>query len=462
MRVRSIASSLAFVLVLASCTSDELRPEPGEELAGGETTVFDAGTHAFMLSARNLEDMHESAFFVGNSFFNKNWVIAPSSTTARDGLGPTFNARSCSGCHFKDGRGRPPLTDDEPLLSMLVRLSVPGEGPNGDPLPEPNYGGQLQGDAIPGVPREADVLVTWTETPGSYADGETYSLRSPAISFSNLAYGPMASDVLTSARVAPQMIGLGLLEALDEATILAFADPDDADQNGISGRPNYVWDPISESTVIGRFGWKANQPGLRQQNAGAFLGDIGITSSVHDQQNCPPSQAECQGAMTGGDPELSDDLLDDITTYSRLLAVPARRSVDDAEVLAGREQFHALGCADCHVPQLQTGELEDFPEVSNQAIWPYTDLLLHDMGEGLGDERPDFEADGSEWRTPPLWGIGLFAVVNDHTFYLHDGRARNLAEAVLWHGGEAEAAKQAFVEADATDRAALLRFLESL
>lgn len=450
-------------LVLVGCIGEEpLRSEPGEALAGGETTVFDAGARAFTLSARNLAPEHESAFFVGNSFFNKNWVIAPSSTTARDGLGPTFNARSCSSCHFKDGRGRPPLTDDEPMLSMLVRLSIPGEGPHQEPLDEPNYGGQLQNDAIPGVPIEGRVRVVWTEVSGQYADGVPYSLRSPALEFSELAFGPLASDVLTSARVAPQMIGLGLLEALDEATILALADPDDADGDGISGRPNHVFDPLTQTAALGRFGWKANQPGLRQQNAGAFLGDLGITSSLHAEQNCPSTQAQCSAAIPGGEPELSEDLLDDITTYTRLLAVPARRDVDDPEVLAGREQFHELGCASCHVPNLRTGALDEFPELSNQSIWPYTDLLLHDMGEGLADGRPDFEADGSEWRTPPLWGIGLFAVVNDHTFYLHDGRARNLAEAVLWHGGEAEPAKQAFVEADASDRAALLGFLESL
>jgi CxxC motif-containing protein (DUF1111 family) len=450
-------------LALVACTGEApLQPEPGEALAGGETTVFDAGARAFTLSARNLAPEHESAFFVGNSFFNKNWVIAPSSTTARDGLGPTFNSRSCSGCHFKDGRGRPPLTDDEPMLSMLVRLSIPGEGPNGAPLDEPNYGGQLQGDAIPDVPIEGRVRVLWTEVAGSYADGEPYSLRSPTLAFSELAFGPLASDVLTSARVAPHMIGLGLLEALDEATILALADPDDEDVDGISGRPNYVWDPLTQTEVLGRFGWKANQPGLRQQNAGAFLGDIGITSSLHGEQNCPSTQADCTAAQDGGAPELSEDLLDDMTTYTRLLAVPARRNVDDPEVLAGREQFHALGCADCHVPNFRTGTLADFPELSDQSIWPYTDLLLHDMGEGLADERPDFDANGGEWRTPPLWGIGLFEVVNDHTFYLHDGRARNLAEAVLWHGGEAESAKQAFIEADVSDRDALLRFLESL
>jgi CxxC motif-containing protein (DUF1111 family) len=447
---------------LACGESDELAPEPGEELAGGATTVFDSGARAFTLSARNLVEVHESDFFVGNSFFNKNWVIAPSSTTARDGLGPTFNARSCSACHFKDGRGRPPLELDEPMLSMLVRLSIPGADEHGGPLPEPNYGGQLQPDAIPGVAPEGRALVHWQELPGSYADGEAFSLRQPTLELVDLAFGPLAQDALLSARVAPQMIGLGLLEALPEATILAFADPDDQDGDGVSGRPNYVWDPITQTTVLGRFGWKANQPGLRQQNAGAFRGDIGITSSLHPSEDCPTSQTACAAAESGGSPELDEALLDAITTYSRLLAVPARREVDDPEVLRGRELFHTVGCADCHVPRLETGELAGFAEVSNQVIWPYTDLLLHDMGDGLADGRPDYEASGSEWRTPPLWGIGLFSVVNDHTFYLHDGRARNLAEAVLWHGGEAQAARDGFVELAADERAALLRFLESL
>jgi CxxC motif-containing protein (DUF1111 family) len=457
-------ASLWVLLLLAGCGEQPaaLAPEPGEELAGGETTVFESGARAFTLSARNLSAEHETAFFVGNSFFNKNWVTAPASTEARDGLGPTFNARSCSGCHFKDGRGRPPLEPGEPMLSMLVRLSIPGTDEHGGPLPEPNYGGQLQPSAIEGVPAEGTVVVEWTEQAGEYADGEPYSLRRPSLVFSQLAYGPMSPDLLTSARVAPQMIGLGLLEAVPEAALLAYADPDDLDGDDISGRPNYVWDPISETVVLGRLGWKANQPGMRQQVAGAFVGYMGITSSVHPEQECQPSQSECLAAASGGEPELSDHLLDDVTIYNRLLAVPARRDVDDPQVLAGRELFHEFGCADCHVPRWETGELAGFPEVSNQVIWPYTDLLLHDVGDALADERPDYEAEGAEWRTPPLWGIGLFEVVNGHTLYLHDGRARNLAEAVLWHGGEAEAAREAFVTAAATDRAALLRFLESL
>lgn len=458
----SLPSVLALLLAGACVDTEALTPELGEELAGGATTVFESGPRAFMLSARNLSESNESEFFVGNSFFNKNWVIAPSSTTARDGLGPTFNARSCSACHFKDGRGRPPLDSDEPMLSMLVRLSVPGVDEHGGPRPEPNYGGQLQPEAIPGVTPEGQARVSWQELPGSYADGEPFSLREPTLELVELGFGPLAEDAMLSARVAPQMIGLGLLEALPEATILAFADPDDSDADGISGRPNYVWDPISEAAVLGRFGWKANQAGLRQQNAGAFHGDIGISSSLHPSEDCPATQTECGAAPSGGEPELSQEILDAITTYSRLLAVPARREVDDPEVLRGRELFRAIACADCHVPRLETGELADFPELSNQVIWPYTDLLVHDLGEGLADGRPDFVASGSEWRTPPLWGIGLFSAVNGHELYLHDGRARGLAEAILWHGGEASAARDAFVELDKNKRAALLRFLGSL
>ncbi|PRP91092.1 hypothetical protein ENSA5_58290 [Enhygromyxa salina] len=463
--LRLTGLGLALALGCVAEAELELEPEPGEELAGGGTTVFDQGTHAFSLSARNIADEHETGFYVGNSFFNKNWVTAPASTTARDGLGPTFNARSCSGCHFRDGRGRPPLSADEPMLSMLLRLSVPGEDAHGGPKPEPSYGDQLQPYAVEGVAAEGRVVVEWVEQAGEYADGEAYSLRRPSYVFMDLAFGELAADVLISPRVAPQMIGLGLLEAIPEATILGLADPDDDDGDGVSGRPNYAWDPIGGELGLGRFGWKANQVGLRQQNAGAFFGDIGITSSLNPDENCPPPQAECAAAPTGSEasaPELDDELLDHVTTYTRLLAVPARREVDDPEVLAGRELFRQLGCDRCHVPRVQTGELAGFPELSNQVIWPYTDLLVHDMGPELADGRPDFEADGREWRTPPLWGIGLFEVVNDHNLYLHDGRARSLAEAILWHGGEAEAARDAFVELSAEQRQALLRFLGSL
>ena len=467
-RARTLPLCLALIGAALGCREvdepEELAPAPGEELAGGGTTVFDAGAGAFSRSARNISDEHHASFFVGNSFFNKNWVTAPASTTARDGLGPTFNARSCSGCHFRDGRGRPPLSADEPMLSMLVRLSVPGEGPHGGPAPEPRYGGQLQPLGVAEVPGEGQAIIEWVELPGTYADGEPYSLRRPSYSFVELAFGELAEDLLFSPRVAPHMVGLGLLEAIPEASLLALADPDDTNEDGISGRPNYAWDPVTEDLGLGRFGWKAGQVGLRQQNAGAFAGDIGITSSLHPLEDCPPPQAACAAQPDGGEGgvELGDERLDQVTLYTRLLAVPARREVDDPEVLAGRELFVEIGCASCHVPRFETGEVPELPELSRQVIWPYTDLLLHDMGDGLADDRPEFEASGEEWRTPPLWAIGLFDPVSGHSLYLHDGRARGLDEAILWHGGEAEAARDEFIDLPGDQRTALLRFVGSL
>jgi CxxC motif-containing protein (DUF1111 family) len=446
---------------LAACGGDPAY-EPGEELSGGDTTVFDSGKNAFSLSARNLKGARRDPFFVGNSLFNRNWVTAPSSTTGIDGLGPTFNASSCSSCHFKDGRGAPPEAEAEPFLGLLLRLSIPGEDAHGGPLEEPVYGGQFNHRAILGVPAEGTSSVSYEEVPGAYADGTPYSLRRPTYRLADLAFGPIDPRVLISPRTAPFMIGLGLLEAVDEQVLLALADEDDADGDGISGRPNLVWDPKTGRTRLGRFGWKANQPGLEQQNAGAFVGDLGITSPMFPAENCPSAQAACAAAPSGGAPEVDQEKLDEVTYYSRLLAVPARRDFEVPEVLRGREQFRDAGCAACHTPVLETGSLDGFPELEGQTIRPFTDLLLHDLGDDLADGRPDFLASGREWRTPPLWGIGLVGVVNGHTLLLHDGRARGVAEAILWHGGEAEPAREAFRKMSAADRAALIRFLESL
>ena len=272
----------------------------------------------------------------------------------------------------------------------------------------------------------------------------------------------MDEDVMMSPRIAPHMVGLGLLEALAEDTILSAADPDDADEDGISGRPNWVFDVRLGDLALGRFGWKANQPSVEQQNAGAFLGDLGITSELFGNESCTSVQTDCASSASGGTPELDESKLHNIAFYARTLAVPARRGVGDPEVLAGRELFHEAGCAGCHVPSMKTGELDGHPELEHQVIWPYSDLLLHDMGAELEDRRPDFEASGAEWRTPPLWGIGLVESVNKHTYFLHVGRARGFAEAILWHGGEAEDAREAYRTMNKDERAALLRFLESL
>jgi CxxC motif-containing protein (DUF1111 family) len=267
---------------------------------------------------------------------------------------------------------------------------------------------------------------------------------------------------MTSPRTANAMIGLGLLDAIDEPSLLAYADEDDADGDGISGRPNRVWDPKTQTTVLGRFGWKANVPGVEQQVAGAFLGDMGITSPLHPAQNCPAVQTACAAAPAGGEPEIDQESVDQVTYYARFLAVPARRDVQDDEVLRGKRLFSVAGCAGCHVPKYVTGDVPGLPELSQQTIYPYTDLLLHDMGDELADHRPDYLATGTEWRTPPLWGLGLVHVVNGHTDFLHDGRARDTSEAILWHGGEAAAARDAYRAMNKDERAALIRFVESL
>lgn len=460
--MRSLAlASCSFVLV-AACADDASLYEPGEELAGGETTVFEVGADAFSLAARNLKGPRRDDFFVGNAFFKRNWVTAPSSTSGIDGLGPTFNANSCAACHFKDGRGAPPQREGDEFLGLLVRLSIPGTDAHGGPLDEPAYGGQFNHRAILGVEAEGTSRVTYTELLGAFADGTPYSLRAPAYHLENLAFGPLAAGTMMSPRTAQAMIGLGLLEAIDEATIVALADEDDADGDGISGRANYVWDPKAQATRLGRFGWKANQAGIEQQTSGAFLGDMGITSPLFPANNCPPAQTTCAAQLDGGSPEADQETIDQVTYYARLLAVPARRDAQDADVLHGKQLFGDAGCAGCHTPKLVTGEFPGLPEISHQTVFPYSDMLLHDMGEELADHRPDFLATGTEWRTAPLWGIGLVRVVNGHTNFLHDGRARDVSEAILWHGGEATAAREAYRAMDSKERTSLLRFVESL
>jgi CxxC motif-containing protein (DUF1111 family) len=431
----------------------------GDKL-GGDTSRIAFGKSAFALPAPNLDRDQTRDFFFGNRLFNTNWVQAGSTTESFDGLGPLFNRVSCSGCHVRDGRGRPP-EPGQPMESMLVRVSVPGKSERGGPKPHPVYGDQMQDRSIPTVPAEARVVLTWEELGGRYGDGTPYTLRRPRVSFTDLGYGPTGDDLLTSPRVAPAMIGLGLLEAVPEDAVLALADPDDRNKDGISGRPNRVWSSMAQKTVLGRFGWKANAPSLREQAAGAAAGDIGITSPVVGHDACTDAQTVCKSAPSGGAPEMSEEFLSKLTLYSRSLAVPNRRKVDDPAVQSGEKLFASAGCAACHVPTLKSGEHE-LAALSQQTFHPFTDLLLHDMGEGLADGRPDFEADGREWRTPPLWGLGLIHDVNDHELLLHDGRARGPEEAILWHGGEAEDARERFRQMPRADREALIAFLRSL
>lgn len=452
----------SIILLFSSCRKDE---EYGvyEELSGGENgTVYDHSSNAFGHEMPGINGDEELLFFVGNSFFRQNWVSAPASTSARDGVGPLLNARSCSSCHFKDGRGKPFLANNEEAKGFLIRLSVPGTNAHGGPVDDPVYGGQFNDLAISEVHEEGDVEVSFEYISGEYDDGTPYTLRKPVYTLTNLNYGPLDDNVMMSPRIGQQMIGLGLLEAIDEADMLSYADEFDADGDGISGRPNYVWDIASQSTQIGRFGWKANQPNLLQQVAGAFQGDLGIKSYLFPSENHTDAQSECQDLPDGGSVEIDEDDLYKVYVYSASLAVPARRSVKNERVLAGESLFRSMDCAKCHLPNLETGNNHALSYLNGQYIQAFTDLLLHDMGEGLADSRPDYLASGREWRTQPLWGLGLINAVNGHTFLLHDGRARTIEEAILWHGGEAENAQAQFKALSKLERENLLMYLNSL
>jgi len=451
----------AALVLLAPLTTGAVAspPLPAED----GVTVDNRGRDAFSRPFPALDPAGRAAFQTGRALFQQVWTVGPSEVRPDlDGLGPLFNRQSCVACHAKNGRGEPPEGDGDAMRSSLLRLSVPGGPPGSAPRPHPAYGDQFNPDGIPGVPGEGKATLVWSEQPERLADGTVIPLRAPALRLSGLAYGPIDPGTLTSVRMAPPLVGLGLLEAVPEAALLALADPDDRDGDGVRGRPNLVWDAARGGFAIGRFGLKANQPSLRQQNAGAFDGDLGLTSSLFPDHGCTPVQAACRTAASKPAPELSDEQLDAVTLYTRALAVPARRGADDPLVRIGEGLFAAAGCAACHTPTLRAGPLPDLPGSAERDIHPYTDLLLHDLGEGLADGRPDFQATGRQWRTPPLWGLGLTAVVTDHPTYLHDGRARTVLEAILWHGGEAEPAREAVRRMPSLNRTALLAFLNSL
>ena len=428
------------------------------EFSGGETTVFDASSHAFSIPAPNLSPAAFEKHLEGDVEFEAVFVTAPA--VVNPGLGPIYNNVSCINCHSRDGRGRPPDTD-EGLVSLLFRLSLPKAEDSIDgkpPIPVPGFGTQLNNRAIVDADPEGKVKIDYTEQTLTTADGTRVHLRYPNYTVTE-TYQPLPEDVEVSPRVAPAVFGLGLLEAIPEDAILAYADEADADGDGISGKPNYVWDVVAQRYTLGRFGWKANQPTLLQQVAAAYNDDMGITTSLFRTEN---SAGQPQLTKHSAMPEVSDEILDVVTFYVQTLAVPARRNIDDPQVKQGEQLFAEAQCASCHIPTLRTGVLAGVPSVSNQTIHPYTDLLLHDMGPELADNRPDFHANGREWRTPPLWGIGLVKRVNGHTNFLHDGRARDLMEAILWHGGEAEASRQAVEQMSKAERDALIAFLESL
>ncbi len=419
--------------------------------SAGDATTFNRTSSAYEdappnLTAQGIED-HD----LGDEAFEEAFVLTPGHENA--GLGPVFNNASCVGCHIRNGRGMPEpgqlllrVTDTTALDDLQKSAMDKVERLKNAP-PVRGLGNQVQDFSVVGTTPEANVEILWKEEAGSYGDGMPYRLRSPQFNVTLPDGDPLPDTVAVSPRIPPHVYGLGLLEAIPEADILALADPDDQDGDGISGRPNRVWDVVKQELTLGRFGWKANAPNLLQQSAEAYVNDMGITNSLFPAED--------------GSTEIDDATLVAAAAYSQTLAAPARTLMDDPQVMRGEKLFSDASCVACHVSTFKTGK-HKYPSLENQDIHPFTDMLLHDMGEGLADNRPDFEANGQEWRTPSLWGVGLAQTVLPYSGYLHDGRARTFEEAILWHGGEAENSKLAFDRMPKADRDALVRFLQSL
>ncbi len=469
--MRAVSSGAAAVLIgvalAAPAAVDEI---PATALSAGSFTIALTDQSAYSAPAPGLSYREHEKFLRGRQHFNQKWVVFPS-LGGDWGLGPTFITDRCSGCHIGGGRGHPPKSPDEQLLSVLVRISIPGEDEHGGPKPHANYGDQIQNQGLMGqdkeatylgerVQPEANLYLDWEDAPVSFADGEQVILRKPKLRVEKLNFGALGSEVMYSLRIAQPTFGLGLLEAVSEADILAIAETQKS--QGVNGRPNYVWDAIAKRVALGRFGWKSNQPSIKQQIAAAFHGDIGVTSPLFDKENCPPVQKDCAYQPPGNQPELIDINWEELEFWTQALAVPARRNVGDPDYARGERLFAQAQCAVCHVPEMKAGPLPGLPQITDQVFHAFTDLLLHDMGEELADHRPDFKAGGRDWRTQPLWALGLSETVSGSTAMLHDGRARNTTEAILWHGGEASGAREAFRNMSKADRDALLKFLSSI
>ncbi|WLG15215.1 di-heme oxidoredictase family protein [Psychrobacter cibarius] len=466
--------------------------DPQEVKQGGDTGISISSAESYSKPSSNLTASRKGHFFIGNAFFRQPWVIAPASTDSRDGLGALFNVAACQSCHVKDGRGHAPMTSDDDADSLLIRLAMPATTDEQrqqlqnsliEKVVHPMYGGQLQDRGIQGVPAEARIAVQWTDKPVTFADGHVETLRAPTFNLTKPGYGAFDDDLMVSPRVALPMIGLGLLEQIpDEAIKKQAVDNKNSTNVDISGKFNWVMDPQTGKHALGRFGWKAGQTKLITQNQSAFNEDMGLTSNIRPHESCMPTQTACMNATTGADEqgdgkppvEVNDEVAKFVEFYTRNLAVPHRRDADDTLVLAGKKRFYDMGCQSCHTPRYQLPKTDDdHLEQHGQVIYPYTDLLLHDMGDDLADRtiagklpakniQVEFLANSYEWRTPALWGIGLAQTVDPQATFLHDGRARTLMEAVLWHGGEAQKQQQKVLKLDKQGRSELNAFLQSL
>jgi CxxC motif-containing protein (DUF1111 family) len=460
--------------------------EQAEQLPAGGMTGKGLSDRSFVQVGRNVDRKEELIFWTGFSLFRDPWVIAPSSTKDRDGLGPLFNTRSCISCHSSGGKGPAPTEGISKPSALVIRLGSAELNIFSDPI----YGGQLQPRAIavthssiqPDLLGEAQLDLSYQQISGEYADGTPYILRQPSYKLADLAYGDLDKRTALSPRFSPVIYGVGLLDAISEQDLLSQEDTDDINQDGISAKYNRVpIMPSSHNTAvfhgtvenvvdatplgIGRFGHKAKQPSLHQQVAAAFRDDIGITNTSFVSESCSIDQPNCQAASViggHGTVEIPDKLLDLVTQFNQLIAVPPARNLNSPKAQQGRELFYQLGCESCHTASYTTDADYPHESLANQKIWPYTDLALHDMGAGLADGVNEYDANGQEWRTPPLWGIGARKNISSENLYLHDGRATTVAEAILWHGGEALVSQQSFIQLEQAQRNALLAFLDAI
>lgn len=427
-------------------------PLPENAWLGGKTTLpyqySNEPEHRFKQTAGNLAPENAQPFMLGRRLHHTDFGDGshseagnPVFTEQIGKLGPRHINRSCVACHTNNGRALPPAIG-QPMLQSVVKV---GANASGDP--HPVLGSVLQPVSSTGEGEGSAKIASYTTVSGSYGDGTSYTLRKP-----NYAFEGTAPEFF-SVRLAPPLVGLGLLEAVDEESIIARADPSDLDMDGIAGWIRTVTDPETGDARLGRFTAKSGQARLSHQIASALNTDMGMRTAVFPVLD---------GESEAGTPDLTAEELDQMTRYVALLGVGARRDLDDPDALRGEQLFESAGCVRCHTPEMTTSSFHPLAELRGQTIRPFTDLLLHDLGSGLADNMGEGGAGGSEWRTAPLWGIGLTAGVSGGEAYLHDGRARTLEEAILWHGGEAEAAKEAFRNLPAEDRAALVAFLRSL
>ncbi len=503
----SLVSAALLTSTLIACSDQASQannrpavPSPQtEHRGGGDTSLAINTASSFEKPAANLTDASALRDFnLGNDFFKNPWVPNRASTSLRDGLGPHFNNNACQDCHIRDGKGHAPAwaeggqapNDGTDFGSLLIRTykseitaNTRAEMRAGKLINQGDstVGGQLQHHANPDISPEVALRVSYTYSELTLNGGEVVQLRRPHWHITSLYTGyPLDADTLLSPRLSPAMIGLGLLERISEADLLAREDAEDRNGDGISGRANRVWSLESQTVTLGRFGWKAGQPSVLEQTAGAFAGDMGLTSRLHPDEGCLAHQADCLAAPTGnGDStesypyEVADAVLDKVAFYAAHLAVPERRAAKDAQVQRGKQVFWDAGCEACHRESYLTPPDPSAPALANQRIYPYTDLLLHDMGDDLADVTQanesapqgilaEYSASAQEWRTPPLWGIGLVKRVDPTASFLHDGRAQTLLEAIVWHGGEAAAARDRVINLAPSDRAALLAFLQDL